>query len=508
MNSGIFVPCCSTDFASQLNPRARQWTQRGANVAVYRVLPWLLLLGLSACVTVPTPPDTPEERCLALFADADRAVEIAGVRDQGPVTIEGFPYLRANRFLASFREDFLGDQQFATWVGHLAELDAVARELELQNLLARSRPEKWQREKLAECRQKLVRNLLADPTQRKQLLAAAWIPDDYVTAWRVAGLYPLAAPFVSLGVNRWQDESHKVFSAPLGELPVSGNLRRWRSASMPETKFLELESDPLGIPVPEAQQRQYLFRRFAPVWEVDVVDENDLPGTATWWDGPAIDAARPTQYEFLSYTRFGQEVLVQLNYVIWFRARPGDDIYAGRFDGLVWRVTLGPNGEPWLYDSIHNCGCYHTFIPSGHLRLRDDLPTMYFEPPLVPQQAPQSPIVLRISSGKHYLQRAYTAVRPTDVDRNPEPTAAVESLEVADYNRMRSLPADGGYRSFFGDYALVAGSERPERFLLWPMGVRSAGAMRQWGHQPVAFVGRRHFDDSRLIETLFERTER
>ena len=77
---------------------------------------------------------------------------------------------------------------------------------------------------------------------------------------------------------------------------------------------------------------------------------------------------------------------MKLNYIIWFRSRPGNDICVGRFDGLVWRVTLGPDGEPWLYDSIHNCGCYHTFIPTGHLRLRDDLPTMYFEPPLVPQQ--------------------------------------------------------------------------------------------------------------------------
>ncbi len=502
------MPSCSTNFASPVITYARRWTQCGADVVVCRLLPWLLMLGPSACVTAPTPPDTPEESCLALFADVDQAVEIAGVRDQGPVIIEGFPYLRANRFLASFREELVDDQQFATWVGHLVELDAVARELELRNLLDDGRPDKWQRGKIVECRQRLVRKLLVDGAQRQRLLAAARVPDDYVTVWRVAGLYPLTAPFVSLGVDRWQDESHRVFSSPLAALPVSGNLRRWRSASMPEAQFPELEIDALGIPVPGAQQRHYLFRRFAPVWEVDVVDDNDLPGTAIWRDGPAIDTARPTQYEFLSYTRFGRDVLVQLNYVIWFKARPGDDIYAGRFDGLVWRVTLGPNGEPWLYDSIHNCGCYHTFIPSGHLRLRDDLPTMYFEPPLVPQQAPQPPVVLRISGGKHYLQRAYTAVRPIDVGRNSEPTAAVEPLKVADYNRLRSLPEHGGYHSFFGDYALVAGSERPERFLLWPMGVRSAGAMRQWGHHPVAFVGRRHFDDARLIETLFESAER
>ena len=49
----------------------------------------------------------------------------------------------------------------------------------------------------------------------------------------------------------------------------------------------------------------------------------------------------------------------------------------------------------------------------------------------------------------------------------------------------------------------MAGSERPERHLFWPMGIASAGAMRQWGRHATAFVGRRHFDDARLIEKRF-----
>ena len=56
----------------------------------------------------------------------------------------------------------------------------------------------------------------------------------------------------------------------------------------------------------------------------------------------------------------------------------------------------------------------------------------------------------------------------------------------------------------FGPDGLVAGTERGERFLFWPMGIRSAGAMRQWGRHATAFVGRRHFDDADLIERRFE----
>ena len=83
----------------------------------------------------------------------------------------------------------------------------------------------------------------------------------------------------------------------------------------------------------------------------------------------------------------------------------------------------------------------------------------------------------------------------------------LERLVAADYDQLRSLPAaPQGYRSYFGQHGIVQGSERAERFILWPMGVRSPGAMRAWGHHAVAFVGRRHFDDARLIESLFVRT--
>ena len=74
-----------------------------------------------------------------------------------------------------------------------------------------------------------------------------------------------------------------------------------------------------------------------------------------------------------------------------------------------------------------------------------------------------------------------------------------------DYDALRSLPANGRYRSLFGTHGLIAGTERTERFLLWPMGIRSPGAMRQWGRHATAFVGRRHFDDAFLIDYLFER---
>ncbi|HEY9096977.1 MAG TPA: hypothetical protein VIN35_14625, partial [Hydrogenophaga sp.] len=80
-----------------------------------------------------------------------------------------------------------------------------------------------------------------------------------------------------------------------------------------------------------------------------------------------------------------------------------------------------------------------------------------------------------------------------------------------DANQLRSLPlgqttsATDDRRSLYGPDGIVAGTQRGERYLFWPMGVRDAGAQRQWGHHATAFVGRRHFDDPDLIERRFRR---
>ena len=50
----------------------------------------------------------------------------------------------------------------------------------------------------------------------------------------------------------------------------------------------------------------------------------------------------------------------------------------------------------------------------------------------------------------------------------------------------------------------MPGTERAERWLFWPMGIASAGQMRQWGRHATAFVGRRHFDEALLLDRYFE----
>ncbi len=103
--------------------------------------------------------------------------------------------------------------------------------------------------------------------------------------------------------------------------------------------------------------------------------------------------------------------------------------------------------------------------------------------------------VVSIDSATHYI-REVKLVRGID---------SLVRYTFRPYDELRSLMRlEGGMRSMFGSDGLVAGTQRGERFLFWPMGVPSAGAMRQWGRHATAFVGRRHFDDADLIERRFD----
>jgi hypothetical protein len=114
-----------------------------------------------------------------------------------------------------------------------------------------------------------------------------------------------------------------------------------------------------------------------------------------------------------------------------------------------------------------------------------------------PQQArvpnPAESIVLRVESGSHYLQR---------IGIGPRGSGAPYRLE--EERRLSMLAYGSGTRSAYGPDGFIAGTERAERWFFWPMGIESAGQMRQWGRHATAFVGRRHFDDPRLFDAYFE----
>ncbi|MCG8427593.1 MAG: hypothetical protein MI754_09585, partial [Chromatiales bacterium] len=172
----------------------------------------------------------------------------------------------------------------------------------------------------------------------------------------------------------------------------------------------------------------------------------------------------------------------------------------GQMDGINWRVTLSPEGEPLIYDSMHNCGCYHQFFPTRRLVVRpppNTLDESAFVPARAPDIEPGQRLVLRIASRTHHIEAIYAAV---------DGAGGAERYQWADYDQLRAMPLpDGGSRSLFEPVTgLIAGTARKERWILWPMGIPSPGAMRQWGHHATAFVGKRYFDDPCLMAQSFD----
>ncbi|RPJ73700.1 MAG: hypothetical protein EHM15_06560, partial [Desulfobacteraceae bacterium] len=483
-----------------------------------RVTAGLLLLSLviSGCAIVPAPTRSARVgdggelgACADLFASLDRSVARARVGDSGAFRVEGFPYLRVNRFLASFREKGIEPEAFSAWIDRMLALDREARRFEVANLpeakAAAAGPgerRKGVEAMIAACGDRMRAADFAEADRRAALRAGLSVPDEYLTHWKIVGIYPFTRLFVSSGVSRWHAAARHNFSTD----PPAG----WGSTRyVPETvhdrssvavAIAESPRDALGIPEYSAQARVALFRAHAPIWQIQTEGEFDRIG-APAWDAEGrltVDTTRPQVYTLLSFTRFEGEVLTQLNYIIWLPSRPKAhalDIYGGFLDGVTFRVTLGTDGEPQLYETVHNCGCYYAAYPTHRLRVREKIDLA--EPPLIlmaPQRdAASNCLAVAVESHTHFVRHLFPLACSAPKD--------AATYRLADYNELRSLGLPcGGRRSMFGPDGLVAGSERLERFILWPTGVVSPGAMRQSGRHAVAFVGKRHFDDPFALE--------
>ena len=457
---------------------------------------------------LPADHDVETSRCARTWAEVDDAIDLAGVRDGSAFRVPGQPWLRTTRTIAGLARGAAGADAVAL-VDQMRQLDAQAREFELANLSGTAMARLAARlqlpgraaieEMVVHCGARLHRN-----SDAATALSTA-VPDDYQAWKRVAGLYALTRLPFSRGVERYQRETAAMFERPLEALEVRGSLvRHGVDPDTAEAPDADLLARIAGAEVAGTERLEGLLRRYAPVLEIDTATADDGIGQPAWGaDGlPRVDAGGAVMFVRTSRTLFGGEVLPQLVYSAWFPARPETgafDLLGGRLDGLTWRVTLDRDGEPLLFDTMHNCGCYHQFFPGPRLRAKPR-PAGIDEWAFVPQVLPAAPagarLVLRVSSGSHQIQRLRWELAP-GIDR---------VLALLPDDGLRSLPLPGGgRRSLFRPDGLVPGSERGERWLFWPMGVREPGAMRQWGRHATAFVGRRHFDDPDLLDRHFER---
>lgn len=464
---------------------------------------WLFLISLlvlvSGCVSIS------QGSSLAAEATGDCADQFrwwqdhslsAGIVDAQDWSPPGFPYLRVNRFLASYRFVGLSPEQQEQWLALALDRAVEAWELESQG---QGEGVEGRVAGLVACGRQAADRLLAEPGLWPELDVAKVVPDSYNTVARVLGLYPLVVPLV-----RWRAAEVMGAVAPqLGRNVADERWRFYRPDVEPVPVFAAAyqgggwSSRALGGPVIGSEELRALIRRHAPRYGIAALSGHDWPGRpGRDLDGKLHFLPEPVVYVQVAFTRWQGQVLPQLVYTIWFSARPATtavDIYAGALDGLVWRVTLGADGQPLVYDSMHPCGCYHQWLPvRGRLAVRDDV-AINREPFWLPAFVPLSTDrpTLYLTSGNHYLVRV--AFESARVDAVP--------YRIEDYRELRGRSYAGG--RLFGMDGMIDGSERSERYLLWPTGVVSAGGMRQWGHHAIAFIGRAHFDDPDLLARYF-----
>ncbi|WP_455232152.1 hypothetical protein [Geopseudomonas aromaticivorans] len=455
-----------------------------------RTLLTILGLGTLAACALRAPP--PPFDCATAFAAFHAAT--ASSRDARYHRLDAFPGLRSDRLLAALGPQAASATARRLWLQELAARDREASAIERGNLPAARRRGLPSAEQLESCRQQQVERLARDPQARRQAVAAARVPANYRNWARFVGLYPLARPFYQRAIAAWQRE------AAAQQAPADSP--RWlsyRPPAGPHTAIAPLPQDPLGLPQPEPAQLAALFGRHAPWLQIAQDSAADRLGTPFF--DPAgqrrFDERNSTVYRQHGWSRLGQRWHLQLIYQFWFRERPKAhalDLYGGDLDGLLWRVTLDEGGNALLYDAIHPCGCWHAFF------LPADSPLRFRQPDGEEQRLARRLALRGNQAATLWLRGGDHALLWVDARRPSRPT---EGYRMAGLDELRQLPHPQGQHSLYDRRGLVPGTQRLERWLLWPSGVVSPGAMRQWGRHASAFVGQAHFDDPDLLGRYF-----
>jgi hypothetical protein len=490
----------------------------------YTVITCCLAVVIQGCTALRPYPEpslsSEESMCLHWLENIEATLEKYDSHDPESVRITGFPHLRINRFLASMSDRVTSQDAFAEWLEQMRQLDSAGKKLEFANLPTSARQQLAAKmpvggffdQALEHCTKHLNTLSLNNPEHKKVLVEQAQVPDAYQSWKRVIGFYPVTRYFAVIGIDQLHRKLNASFDIPLEKLPQQGKLIRYspkhNNGITPEhiTEILKASStNALGIPRLNSLQLQQLLAHFAPVWEIDTRNDTDKIGTVGLDSNnqPKVDTNQSTVYVSHQYTRWHGKVLLQLVYQIWLPAREKTgafDLYGGSLDSVIWRVTLNPDGSPIAFDSIHGCGCYYLLFPGQGYRAIP--PKDGAEPVLSPKSIttvlPGYWVLLRLQGRTHYLQQV------SFVDDNGE--AATHRYVFQDLGRLRSLQIpNGSRRSLYGEDGLIDASARVERFLLWPYGIASPGAMRQWGTHAIAFIGRRHFDDPFLLESLMDK---
>ncbi len=468
------------------------------------------------------PPEAPEavKTCRVMLERADKALAADGAVNAAYDRIEGFPYLRTNRFLAALEPRLVTRDQTQAWLEEMHSLDRQARRKEVANLstarletlaadglngLDRGALER----QMSDCSSTLFEHHRYETDLRARLRGRIAVPDEYRTWRRLAGLYPLAALPVAIVTDVVYDEFREWHTTPPEDLPVVGRLETIGPEAFtgietfdPRALFEPERLNALGLPRLAAEDRRRLAALFAPVITQDTAADFDRVGTPVWKDGRIrVDTQRPAVYYYFTFALLGGHPVLQINYAFWYPRRDGENapwIERGPLDGITVRISLDHRGHPFMVDLMNTCGCYHFFIPERAAVRSVRAITLEIDPLVpawLPPGLPDQRLHLRVNTGWHQVQHVGT--RATSSETN--------TYRLEPYDHLEMLPAAGdGVRSLFDADGIARDSERIEPLIFFSMGIPDIGSMRQRGHHAIKLVGQAYFDDPLLFEKSFE----
>lgn len=443
------------------------------------------------------------KNCRARYAEIDARIDAAGVRDGVFYRVPGFPYLRSDRLLASFRDEIKTVDEVGAWLRRMREFDQEAREFEYENLGLGDQERAILRGEFLNCGRGLAALEFDDPDNFRLVHDTMVPPDAYSSGIRALGLYPLTLPLQRARLRAHEDQVRREFNSPRAERLGPGTPLRWQvqpveDVSLIPAKASDAYPDELGFPGLVDSAWRAIAEVNAPELLMAQGDGLRQLGAPVWVDnghGGArldIDTRQHSVHYQIGFTRFGTERLIQVNYFIWFRtadALPGD----APVDSLIWRVTLDNELRPIAYDSARGSGREHFWFA-----IRNEVPRR--QPvdgltPFFPQDrlAPAEPSLI--------LDRASGGLRGV--------TAADSSLPAQRYSLIRfeelyRLPLPGsGSRNLFQADGTIAGTRIPAPEWYAVSGVPKPGVLRHFMRLPVSYVGEQHFDDAYVLEQAF-----
>ena len=486
---------------------------------------WLLCLGLVACAGPLTRINTGvlqrDNQAQVFYLELEKVIQKYKVADAGSFPVDGFAYLRTNRFLAGIKDYPELVQNGNYWVRQLLNLGMSARRKEIGNLpgaavqeFSTTMGESLDRKTIVRKAETYAHQLFASdqnhPEFLKMLPQAVRVPDEYSTLARWIGFYPLAGIAVTAGTALAYSRHEKWHQTEPAKLEVLGALTQYRpqlETGSADPGFIKQLYDPsnldvFGLPRVTSQDVRKLAFSFAPIIRQDVAETYDRIGRIIWQNNQVrVDITQPSVYYYTSHSFLAGHPVLQVNYAFWYSKRAGKNaplIERGPLDGVTYRVTLDPAGDAVMVDIMNSCGCYFFFVPKKEAVARvvtkpgEIAPLI---PTWMPSEFPQKRLLLRINSGWHQVQHVST----DDFFRD------AQSYALIPYEELEALPReDGQPESVFTPAGIMKDSWRFEPYIFFSMGIADIGYMRQRGRHAIKLVGRGHFTDPHLFDDSFQ----